>query len=784
MTQILDHFNRLRQGHIISALDPLWKSLWLLPQNAGDIFNAVSVANVRQLCESNSVNYMVMVRIIMFKICNEDMPTRHLLNCIRWLVRIVPVGLEMGLENGMFWDPHPVRKTLGSLNVASEDVPDVTVPQLLEKLLLLLSKHGFTDGGSSQVWEPGIGVAAPLTYRPVNVVIDTNRLEVMRCIMVVVSPCLYMKSLAVASDGLRTLLWLVSDSPRVPLLMAVCSLLNSVCRHLDDSHAPQSPSSVIPEVHQLFFVSCIQLLTLLVSYPMPNGGKNQVRRYLAKLSKHRDIQLVVLSLLKIIIQQGVGVVETVMLFYELVLCNNHFQEQIALTYGAELTITLVQMLSKVALKKDSALYMVLRQFLWFLSGRADIVAQTFQPLGPTYESLPQLAKFLPAPLTARDYIVMLLSQTISKHSSDIDLGKILFNFTVMVSPTPVPAPQDAHRRLINPNIDGGLSYGLCAALINVIRLFSLYDQMLNFPIQAVILALIVKAVATTITKNPLPSRMVMLALLRNELVFRQLKKVVGLIRGAAPLQNFGIDLVGMSADFMGKLPRDALLSRSWGGRNELHLMLEVILPVLKREVGPDSTDSYELAVKFESIDLSPVYESHLVGWDLLPNTPTPLIVSQWTPALLGEYLSKLYYQIYHLIGECRRSSASNNLIKGLNDSVSKFTTSWRGLWGASPTEDANEVLELVVEYVSRSTLPTSPWLGTKVAAISVEADAVGFDHIAKRILGIWMGSNDSTLSIEEEMHQRPNYALRNSMSSLHSLNTLNRSRSASTADNS
>ncbi|CAN3375406.1 hypothetical protein DIURU_002397 [Diutina rugosa] len=789
------HFARLRQGHVVPWRSRWWRVFWETPLSAGDIETAAAPHLLKQVWEGNQVNYVMMVRVVAAKVVEDagDMPTRHLLSCLRWLVRLVPYGYEVGAGDAMWWDTRPFDKMLGelaTLHSAASDVPPHLAPDLLKALLALLHRPGFTsDSDAGAMWEPGLGQPQTRPYTDPNVVVDANRLDVLRAVMVVVAEGMTRDPHSLVVQGSRCLSWLVSEAPRVALLTSVCSMLNSWCRATDNTHGKlEYPASAsLTETRRHFVTVCSQLVVLMVSYPVPpSGPRNMVRHYFSRLGED-DLDFIFTA----VISQGSSsmlTVETVSLVWELVQCNKRAVPLIANKYGAELVVSLIG-----HLRKTGPSFQVSAQFLWYLSSRADLLQTLFTPMGRVYDELPASVKVSPAPTTTRDYAVMSLCPVVSK-ASDPMLASALYNFIVATSSAPVPAPQDPTRRLANTNIDGGLSYASCAAITTLIKSLASYDSFQHRGRHSRALALVVRALVTAVCHHPAASRMVSLSLWRNESVYRQLAKVLFSVKTAPPPPNEDddgdIELCGFSAAHREKLPQGASISRAWGATTDVHILLNYIMPLYKRTVDADDSpvtdaglDSYHVACLFEKIDFEPLYRSHMLRWDQYPSATVALIRSKWTPARLGDYLALIYHQIVTGADECRRLSGGNSLMKGLNDSLahmSKFTSSWRGLWGAKEEPSSPEVSSSVVEYVERSVWDHGPWHHLKISVYPFP-DTQGLDHLARRLSGMWSNSTDTVSDVEPPSPpQRPHYSPRNSMASLHSLNTLNRSRSSIT----
>lgn len=869
---------------------------------------------------------------------------------------------------------------------------------------------GSVSSGQPGSVSPGSGSDQPspsLRYRQPNLVLEANRADVLRCIIVLCLGSLYQLPSQVAVDGSEALTYLVTLVPRPQLVALALLLFNLVARSTTTSGVDAALPALVAELRRYYLSYCVQLLVMMVAYPVPavsdadhakmklTRKSNVVRGFFAKLSNPDEVAWLVgllLDLLKPPLAArlaahpvpGLWAAEATMLLWELLQCNPQVKRQVAEGACADVVTALVYNLQwaaqqlahsqPVAARATSTnLARVLAYFLLFLSSDGVVVAPIYRPVGALYQLLPPLARVSPTPHTTRDYAVTSIANLLVKvvgcgdrdvsssplahanlglgpgptgialapafgaglagygqnHPANQPLGpnqplaptyalapnqppthapttssqvvasllpalfELVYNLSSGVSPEPselYPQLLDRHKRLLNGNARGGLLYPLAAALHQVIRAYALPELMASHSDYPRFVALVVRAIVATVVKYPEPSRMVTLAVLRNELVWRHLGPALAqsdrrvaverhhepddreplpdpLLRLSAeasfqlepPLETEAelhraeheeqqrleadadresewtlaeatmraLPLVGMSVLATEKLPSLAPLGRRWGADQALHLLLAVVLPYYKRVLRTHdpqaiaSLDSYDIVTALAEADLQDELQRHFVPAELGPGEPAPVLRLRWTARLLGWYLSLGYSQVYFGVAAAKHYQGFSlaSLIKNLNQLVAKITLGWRGLWGNDKPELA--VLELVVEYLARLATSANPWAPTTITlfplptvetlgflknlgslalatALAMTALAASYNPItrsattqaataellAKRVLGIWLGSNDSTPSINEDepatwSPQRPPYSHRNSVSSLHSLNTLNRSRSAS-----
>ncbi|CAN3505022.1 hypothetical protein DICA1_F38468 [Diutina catenulata] len=863
---------------------------------------------------------------------------------------------------------------------------------------------GSVSSGQPGSVSPGSGSDHPspsLRYRQPNLVLEANRADVLRCIIVLCSGSLYQLPSQVAVDGSEALTYLVTSVPRPQLVALASSLFNSVARATTTSGVDAASPASVAESRRYYLTYCVQLLVMMVAYPVPavsdadhakmklTRKSNVVRGFFAKLSNPDEVAWLVGSLLDLLKPPlaarsaahpvpGLWAAEATMLLWELLQCNPQVKHQVAEGACADVVTALVYNLQwaaqqlahsqPVAARATSTnLARVSAYFLLFLSSDGAVVAPIYRPVGASYQSLPPSARVSPTPHTTRDYAVTsianLLVKVVGCGDRDVStaplahanlgsgsgptgialapafgagsagygqshpanqppsqpsapnqpsapthvpttssqvvasllpaLFELVYNLSSGVSPEPselYPQSSDRHKRLSNGNARGGLSYPSAAALHQVIRAYASPELMAIHSDYPRFVALVVRALVATVVKYPEPSRMVTLAVLRNESVWRHLGPALAqsdrrvaverhhepddrepspdpLLRlsaeasfqseppseteaelhraeheeqqrleadadresewASAEATMRALPLMGMSVSATEKLPSSAPLGRRWGADQALHLLLAVVLPYYKRVLRTHdpqaiaSLDSYDIVTALAEADLQDELQRHFVPAELGPGEPAPVLRLRWTARSLGWYLSLGYSQVYFGVAAAKhyQGFSSASLIKNLNQSVAKITSGWRGLWGNDKPESA--VSESVVEYLARSATSANPWAPTTITlfplptvetsgflknlgslasatASAMTASAASYNPItrsattqaataeslAKRVSGIWLGSNDSTPSINEDepatwSPQRPPYSHRNSVSSLHSLNTLNRSRSAS-----
>lgn len=264
---------------------------------------------------------------------------------------------------------------------------------------------------------------------------------------------------------------------------------------------------------------------------------------------------------------------------------------------------------------------------------------------------------------------------------------------------------------------------------------------------------------------------------------------------------------GMSQKAWEKLPRDSPLNKSWGGNDALRIIITVLIPNLKanlKEVwskrGDCNYDDFFIVKQIEHCHFEDVIKEHKsqLSYDFLPDSPVDMLLFSWSPMSLGWYLSTLYWNVYNAQDNVKQFVRSNNtLMKNISSSIavfSKFASSWSGFVGNSGSDAEN-----VTHQVETSLNFTNVWAATNVKLLKAKGSegdrffnpfnlkfgnsvlTAGNDianSLVRRFSDFRTSSRSSIISANLNIDEDPpRLSKRNSVTSLHSLNTLNRTRS-------
>ncbi|GEQ69814.1 hypothetical protein JCM33374_g3489 [Metschnikowia sp. JCM 33374] len=273
---------------------------------------------------------------------------------------------------------------------------------------------------------------------------------------------------------------------------------------------------------------------------------------------------------------------------------------------------------------------------------------------------------------------------------------------------------------------------------------------------------------------------------------------------------------GMSATAKEKLPRDTCINVSWGGNDALRTILVFFIPTLKEKLAgswvnkkASVQDSYKIVKKIEASDMAQAiekYHSHL-HYDFFPETPVPVLSVSWNYLSLGWYISMLSRDIYGGAETVKMFMGANkSLVSNISSSLAmfgKFATSWSGMNSSKPVPERQDAA--ITDYLDINFSSLNVWATTSVKLFKIKRP--GDDRVIQAF-GMRFGSVGSASSVNDitnslvkrfsdfrtshrssissagsvysgmdDIPEGARLTKRDSVSSLHSLNTLNRARS-------
>lgn len=637
-TNFRNQFLKLGQGHIIStdeSNDVFWSLFWLMPTCANDVYELITVADIKKVRQQNLMNIIQLTRKLCHKVIfiakeskkfgNNKKETIELLNCVRFLIKVLPFIFELAiypteLEREIFWnndfDPMQFLQRLEASR--NEDEPEdnnnwerVLSPDqatnsiavnLMSSLVDLLFIRNFTvassvskssatgkDNKLLHVWEPGIGSTSK--YQQPNVMIDSNRTEILKLLLTLCSNSLYQQVSSVTTQGSKFLTLLVTVTPKIELLTLVSSLLNIACR---SSKLTGSENGLVfekqeySETRHLCVTYSIQLLTLMVVYPLPQkselkflseGGLcskpyNMARAFMGKIHKENELLFITSSLIDFLkvplinakdqetdtfslLRPGnnykrpsLWSLEAVMLIWELLQSNRKFAAIVGKKYISELMIILLYYVFAYHNQKTfkNLVFLCAYLLLYLSSVQQDrFLEPLFVPLNSAtslfefYNCLPSNYKLSITPGNTRDFLVthictMLINNQVNVSLSNYLLNslslsdlliktliEILYNLIPRVSIEETTGLKtDKLKKLNNPNPRGGLSYQSSSLITQLVGILSNKKFLLEKSFHPDLVALLIRAICAAVTKFPVPSRMLLFCILKNEKVYDEL----------------------------------------------------------------------------------------------------------------------------------------------------------------------------------------------------------------------------------------------------------------------
>lgn len=303
---------------------------------------------------------------------DELAPETDVLNCVRVLTRVLPYLYEKDelhqWEEKLFWTPRRklTRKASISPNVlfdgakaeAQQDQPPAEgkyedakplMEELIDTLCDLLFYEGFTIPAVSHgkkkvsyvIWQSGVGCNTPVGTTKEC---ESNRSEVLRLLLTVISKGMYMGANMLPVVGVRAITYIATNPDKQQVLSLLCSLLNTTLKYNPASWSVPYGYQVFKDPKQILVTYCIELLLAILVYPVPEAGpgdtqKNYYRHFLGRLHRPQDFQFIVDGMTRILNQPILAnssylpgshatvkcASEMIMLFWEMIQCNRRFR---------------------------------------------------------------------------------------------------------------------------------------------------------------------------------------------------------------------------------------------------------------------------------------------------------------------------------------------------------------------------------------------------------------------------------------------------------------------------
>ncbi|EXJ93486.1 hypothetical protein A1O1_01878 [Capronia coronata CBS 617.96] len=372
---------RLSEERNIPANDPYWTGFWELPESVEDVFSLFTHADIRRTRDAALENLETLILAVTSRLTvlknhpsfpdPELAPQRDALNCIRVLTRLLPYVYEAeqlsGWEEKFFWGMR--RRRTRRANVADEvlfdehqdddETPDnqeqdfedakPLAEELIDTLTDLLFYAGFTIPELPQakgkvtytIWQSGIGCKTSI---PTNKELENNRCEVLRLLLTFTSKAMYMPAALLPIQGVRAITYMATNPDKQIVLSVLCSLMNTAIKSNVTSWRLPYDHVVRRDSKQTLVIYSLQLLLVLLLYPVPEGAtgsaaKNYYRHYLGRLHRPEDFQFLADGMTQVLSQPMQVTTsylpgsqksvkwapEMIMLFWEVLQCNKRFR---------------------------------------------------------------------------------------------------------------------------------------------------------------------------------------------------------------------------------------------------------------------------------------------------------------------------------------------------------------------------------------------------------------------------------------------------------------------------
>ena len=353
---------------------------WQLPESVEDVFSLFSGADIRRTRDASIQNLETLLLAVTSRLNilknhpsfpdPELAPERDALNCIRVLTRLLPYVYEAdhlaAWEDNFFWSVRRRKSRRAQLadDVLFDDTQGDTSPQdgetgryedakplaeeLIDNLIDLLFCTNFTipeiPTATSKItyaiWQSGVGCKTSLGTTKE---LESNRCEVMRLLLTMTSKSMYTPANLLPAVGVRAITYIATCPDKQIVLSVLCSLLNTAIKYNSASWRLPYDHVVWKDSKQTLVVYSLQLLLVLLLYPVPEGQgpppKNFYRHFLGRLHRPEDFQFLADGITRVLSQPMQSsssylpgskktvkwAPEMIMLFWETLQCNKRFR---------------------------------------------------------------------------------------------------------------------------------------------------------------------------------------------------------------------------------------------------------------------------------------------------------------------------------------------------------------------------------------------------------------------------------------------------------------------------
>lgn len=355
---------------------------WELPESVEDVFSLFSHSDIRRTRDSALENLETLILAVTSRLNvlknhpsfpDPDIaPERDALNCVRVLTRLLPFVYEADnlteWEEKFFWGMRRRRTRRAQVSGEilfdehQEDEDTTTEDQeqefeeakplaeeLIDTLIDLLFYSEFTIPDLPQakskityaIWQSGVGCKTSIAT---SKELENNRCEILRLLLTLTSRAMYMPSGVLPVQGVKAITYIATCPDKQIVLSMFCSLVNTTIKSNTNSWRLPYDHVVRRDSRQTLVIYSLQLLLVLLLYPVPEGGnaattKNYYRHYFGRLHRPEDFQFLADGMTRVLSQpmqatssylpgsqkSVTWAPEMIMLFWEALQCNKRFR---------------------------------------------------------------------------------------------------------------------------------------------------------------------------------------------------------------------------------------------------------------------------------------------------------------------------------------------------------------------------------------------------------------------------------------------------------------------------
>ncbi|KAJ5794668.1 hypothetical protein N7457_001267 [Penicillium paradoxum] len=470
---------RLSEEQEIPADDPYWIRFWELPESTEDVFSLFTPADIRRTRDHALPNFQTLLlavtsRLIVLKnhpsFPDPDLaPERDVLNCIRILTRLLPYVYEAehleGWEENFFWarrrrrtrqaqisgevlfDEAQPEDGEGGALPRTDDYEDVKplAEELIDTLLELLFFADFTiprlptakSKVSFSIWQSGVGCNTAMGS---NKALESNRCEILRLMLTLTGKAMYLPSNTLPVQGVKAITYITTCQDKQAVLTLLCSLLNTAMKYNPASWRVPYDHVVWKDPRQILVIYCVQLLLVLLLYPIPEDGrgtppKNYYRHYFGRLHRPQDFQFLVDGMTRILNQPMQATTsylpgsqrsvkwapEMLILFWETLQCNKRFRSFIIDSNRSHDFLVLC-MFYAVEYRMDASKQGVVRMCVFILQTMSaePTFGKSLNKSFEAQETLPQSIRLLKFRGSYADYLIMSIHNLMTTSKGNLD----------------------------------------------------------------------------------------------------------------------------------------------------------------------------------------------------------------------------------------------------------------------------------------------------------------------------------------------------------------------------